>query len=378
MILCRRCGTATKPGHVHCPICGEALHSSEVVHHPSEVVIRNAPHTEERALPQEPDTAPEIPALPQTGELDTSPPVIISLPPEPDTSPPTLVAGPPASGTPVVVSRPLEPDTSPPTLVVPSRGAVGEQATVPRGRGPAPQVPREVHLVVVLGRIVVAEFRFHSGVISIGRDNRQDVVLDNPTVSRLHCKIRCEGERAVLEDQGTPNGTSLNGHEVQRAELAPGDEIGIGKYLVLFRPTSAQLAHLEAPRSASPADGALDPSGTHFLSLSDIRHIKRDQAEEHGAHIKVVGSDGRLGRRIPLFKGTTVLGRSIDADIPLRGWLIKDHHALIVRTSGRYRLIHTAGLRPVLVNGIPIRERTLQNHDEIRIGSNRFSFFAAV
>jgi pSer/pThr/pTyr-binding forkhead associated (FHA) protein len=274
---------------------------------------------------------------------------------------------------------PPEPDTSPSLQPEPRQvSGVYEVSSPPEPRRAPP--PREVHLVVLLGRTITSEYRFHSGVVSLGRDSLQDVVLDNPSVSRQHCKLRISEERAVIEDLRTSNGTTVNGRSIRRAELRPGDEVGVGKYTVLFRPSNQQLALLEARARApaAPVQGIEALQSTTFLSISEVRRLTREQAEEHSAHLKALGPGRRRGRRFPLNRSTTVLGSSIDADVPLSGWFISGRHALIVRRARSYRLIHAGGVRPVWVNGRPVKECTLRNRDQIRIGGNTFSFFSEI
>jgi DNA-binding winged helix-turn-helix (wHTH) protein len=73
----------------------------------------------------------------------------------------------------------------------------------------------------------------------LGRASDVRVVIDLARVSRHHARIVVEGGRAVLEDLGSKNGTSLRGQPLTApTELADGDEICIGPALLVFR-TSA-------------------------------------------------------------------------------------------------------------------------------------------
>ena len=73
----------------------------------------------------------------------------------------------------------------------------------------------------------------------LGRAGDARVVIDLARVSRHHARIVVTGTRAVLEDLGSKNGTSLRGRPLTApAELSDGDEICIGSALLVFR-TSA-------------------------------------------------------------------------------------------------------------------------------------------
>ncbi|MGI8312947.1 FHA domain-containing protein [Saccharopolyspora hattusasensis] len=85
----------------------------------------------------------------------------------------------------------------------------------------------------------------------LGRDRGCDVVLDDPTVSRFHAEVLLIGDRYVLADVGSLNGTYVNGRPVDRAELADGDTVWIGNFHLRFRVSSQhQPFHGGSPRHA--------------------------------------------------------------------------------------------------------------------------------
>ena len=85
----------------------------------------------------------------------------------------------------------------------------------------------------------------------LGRASDVRVVIDLARVSRHHARIVVEGAKAVLEDLGSKNGTSLRGQPVKAAaELADGDEICIGPAVLVFR-TSLGNATTETGTAAS-------------------------------------------------------------------------------------------------------------------------------
>ncbi len=68
------------------------------------------------------------------------------------------------------------------------------------------------------------------GRITVGRHPDADIFLDDITVSRKHCSFTVEGEHVSVQDEGSTNGTYVNGDRVDQAELGPGDEVIIGKF----------------------------------------------------------------------------------------------------------------------------------------------------
>ncbi|MGQ9598305.1 MAG: FHA domain-containing protein [Anaerolineae bacterium] len=64
--------------------------------------------------------------------------------------------------------------------------------------------------------------------LTIGRDEQCDLVISERQVSRLHARISVQGDRYLLIDLGSKNGTFVNGQPVTEPHaLQDGDEIQI-------------------------------------------------------------------------------------------------------------------------------------------------------
>ncbi|MCK9461887.1 MAG: FHA domain-containing protein [Proteobacteria bacterium] len=67
------------------------------------------------------------------------------------------------------------------------------------------------------------------GTFDIGRSNECNLILDDPSVSRVHATIVNENELLFLEDRGSRNGCIVNGNRISgRVQLFDGDRITIG------------------------------------------------------------------------------------------------------------------------------------------------------
>jgi len=62
----------------------------------------------------------------------------------------------------------------------------------------------------------------------IGRSAVCDVVVDEPTVSRRHARLRFHDGTWMIQVLGSTNGTSANRVPVGRAALHPGDRVRLG------------------------------------------------------------------------------------------------------------------------------------------------------
>jgi FHA domain-containing protein/zinc ribbon protein len=95
-------------------------------------------------------------------------------------------------------------------------------------------------LVVTRGQNAGSRFLLDKDVTTAGRHPSSDIFLNDITVSRRHAEILREGERFVMKDVGSLNGSYVNRQRVDVAELSSGDELQIGKFkLVFFTPKEA-------------------------------------------------------------------------------------------------------------------------------------------
>jgi hypothetical protein len=71
--------------------------------------------------------------------------------------------------------------------------------------------------------------------VRIGRRPGNDVVLADEKTSGVHAEVVPEGDRHVLRDLGSTNGTFLDGKRVTELVLTPGDVVTVGRLQVKFR-----------------------------------------------------------------------------------------------------------------------------------------------
>ena len=70
----------------------------------------------------------------------------------------------------------------------------------------------------------------HGAVRTLGRATGADFIVDAPLVSRVHCRLTVlpSGDLEV-RDLDSTNGTFVNGQRVERARLASGDRLRVGR-----------------------------------------------------------------------------------------------------------------------------------------------------
>lgn len=84
-------------------------------------------------------------------------------------------------------------------------------------------------LTIAEGRGRGQRFEFDAENVTIGRGAENDVVLNDAGVSRTHARIQKQGPAFLLLDNGSANGTELNGVTIGKpSTLRAGDKIGVG------------------------------------------------------------------------------------------------------------------------------------------------------
>jgi DNA-binding NtrC family response regulator len=95
---------------------------------------------------------------------------------------------------------------------------------------------RRGKLVVVSGTDLQKTFSIEGKEVTIGSQEDNHCVLNDPTVSRHHAAIEETVEGYVLRDLGSTNGTSLSGIPIKEAYLEYGSIIGLGNTRLQFVP----------------------------------------------------------------------------------------------------------------------------------------------
>jgi len=114
----------------------------------------------------------------------------------------------------------------------PATGACACSVGAAAGAPAASSGPR---LIAIQGAYVGGIYQLEAGTVTIGREESNTVAFpqDN-TVSRRHARITGDGGQFVIYDEGSSNGTFVNGVKVTEKVLQPGDEIQIGNTRLRF------------------------------------------------------------------------------------------------------------------------------------------------
>jgi pSer/pThr/pTyr-binding forkhead associated (FHA) protein/biotin carboxyl carrier protein len=122
---------------------------------------------------------------------------------------------------------------------------------------PAPaNLTIEARLVVEKGDHAGKVLKLGGGTAVIGRSSKCDLSLKGSAgVSRRHCKVQLVGERYVMLDLESRNGTIVNGAALERKILEDGDLIEVGNEHVRFLSTRKPA---QAGRAPTPSESVND------------------------------------------------------------------------------------------------------------------------
>ncbi|HEY6351489.1 MAG TPA: adenylate/guanylate cyclase domain-containing protein [Candidatus Angelobacter sp.] len=123
-------------------------------------------------------------------------------------------------------------------------------------------------------------------VVTIGRGNANDLVLNGPSISRFHAVIKLSDNTVVIADRGSTNGVMLNGERITaETEMKSGDVAILGRYQV--RLESMDDKGIQVRKAEIP---------------STIEHIIHGGSERIVAPEKITATDSALAGLIQRIK----------------------------------------------------------------------------
>jgi two-component system, NtrC family, sensor kinase len=127
-------------------------------------------------------------------------------------------------------------------------------------------------LLIVQGIEAGTRFDLGDRPVTLGRGNQCDFRILDTEASRHHAVIEPAGDGFVLTDQHSSNGTIVNGETIARHELVNGDQIQIGRTLLLFTINADEedalspAERVELPSRPDPHDRSSIVSQVDFVS----------------------------------------------------------------------------------------------------------------
>ena len=228
-------------------------------------------------------------------------------------------------------------------------------------------------LILMFNKQVVKEFPLDKEGVTIGRNEDNTIIVDNLAVSGYHARIDLAGKDHILTDLQSTNGTFVNDKKVVSYKLSHGDNIIVGKHVMLFVATGREA-------EAKTDQQKVDMDKTMMLDTAKQKELLAKQqgalqaakaAEKLGVVSFIEGAD--LGE-IELKKKLTKIGKAETSEIRLSGLFMPATAATISRRPSGY-VLTTMGSK-IKVNGQAIADNVALNEfDTIEIGKIKFQFY---
>lgn len=230
-------------------------------------------------------------------------------------------------------------------------------------------------LILTFNKQVIQEYPFLKDNVTIGRNEDNTITIDNLAVSAYHARIDKTGSNCVITDLQSTNGTFVNDKMVFSQKLSHGDNIMIGKHIILF-------VGVEEGEGEAKNEGKMDLDKTMMLDTIKQRELLSRQPTPRKApkapqKIGVVSFiDGSDVGEIELTKKLTKIGKAETSEVRLSGLFMGSTAATISKRPSGYTISFTGGMSKLKVNGEVIKESSpLKDFDTIELGSHKFQFY---
>jgi diguanylate cyclase (GGDEF)-like protein len=97
-----------------------------------------------------------------------------------------------------------------------------------------PSRPGAACIVVIYGPELGKRMHLGSAPFEIGRSSKNDLFLDQESISRHHARITFDGNEYRISDMNSTNGTFVNDASIHEQPLNDGDQVRIGRSILKF------------------------------------------------------------------------------------------------------------------------------------------------
>lgn len=125
-------------------------------------------------------------------------------------------------------------DSTGKTPIINLEGEESETARAGAPSKPAQRALPRARVVIISGDMAGAAYPLKD-TVSIGRADSNTIALKDAKISRQHSQIQQHGDKYVLVDLNSSNGTYVNGQRIEEYVLQNNDEIQIGDYILQFQ-----------------------------------------------------------------------------------------------------------------------------------------------
>ena len=235
--------------------------------------------------------------------------------------------------------------------------------------------------------------------LTIGRAKKNDVVIQDPAVSGHHAKIDPVGDRFVLIDLQSKNGTFVNDNLVISHWLKHGDVISLGNHQLFFNQYGGEqifddemeeLDKTVIMDTSKHRDLMIKNNPTKSIHVVRFWDKQYDQNEEGGRQPVAAAPSGAIEDGLPtgmitylaggigkvkLKRKISTIGKHPSSDVVVKGFLVGQTAVTITLKPEGFYLTPISGLAKVKVDGNVVKEPTIiDDLSIIEIGSAKLQF----
>lgn len=241
-----------------------------------------------------------------------------------------------------------------------------------------PQQPsgtQTAQLDFVSGHSSSTPFRLTKTSVWLGRDPNGDIVIEASAVmvSRKHSEIRQANNNFIVHDNGSFNGTLVNGQRISApTPLYHNDEIqlGLGGPLLRFNaPSQVDPMGLSLAGQRSIAVGLLaELQGTLAGAGSKTMAVKVDSVASKTQSRESAQPQLLMSLNFGSKQELTI-GRADKSDIKIDGLQISNRHARLVNSNSGIVIEDLNSTNGVYINGNRVSRQAITPNDAVQIGS---------
>lgn len=147
----------------------------------------------------------------------------------------------------------------------------------------ADREPTVPSFFVIRGNDQGCRFELEATQVSLGRDATNRVQLHDTEVSRRHAELLLDGRQHVIKDLGSSNGTYVNGRRVAQHALQSGDQVQLGRSLLLYTGGNSENG-LDLDQRVQIVSSSVSPSESRIVrAISQEEGSRIFQLDEVGA-----------------------------------------------------------------------------------------------
>ena len=255
-------------------------------------------------------------------------------------------------------------------------------------------------LTLKLNNQILGDYPLPKGVsLTIGRRNKNNLIIQDLAVSGHHAKIDSVGDRFVLIDLQSKNGSFVNEQLISSHWLSHGDIISIGKHSLVFNYPERENSTVDdgenldqtilldtsiqrnSMRKSNPTKSINNVAGfwdkrQHRIPGEQNKtrvpmgptNVKKEQA---GSLVFLAGGQGEVN----LANKYTTIGKHPTSDITIKGLFMGQTSVTISKLPDGFHLCYVGGMtKPKVNNKIITKSTILQNEDIITVGATKLQF----